>query len=57
MLLIITAALLGGWLLFFSPGLFDRSSRALAVGILVCDLAVLAILWSVLFRRDSQKRE
>jgi hypothetical protein len=56
-LIVITAALLGGWGAMLASGLFEQLGRPVAVATLVCDLVVLAVLWSVLFRRDLNRRK
>ena len=56
-LLVLTVALIGGWLVMWASGLFDRMGRAVAIVVLATDVGVLALLWSVLLRRDLNRRE
>jgi len=55
-LLIITVALLGGWLVMWASGLFDQIGRGLSWVVLAGDAVILAVLWSVLFRKDLNRR-
>ena len=56
-LLVITAALIGGGVLMWASGLFEHMGRAAAIVVLAVDVVVLAALWSVLVRRDLNRRQ